>query len=266
MDKVNVESNAVVIHNHGGSEIIERLVDMRSAFAVIFIFLMVQVCNAQSEESDFLLEVLPPIIAATRDNSTPPVEPFTVTQIKLMSGRWSFSREDASFDNFYRFDPSTVAQVTGQDAAGIAGETHINADFDFITSSADAVYVASPAAWTIFEPWGPPNFDLGSLYVFTRISDTFSASHFFYEPSTLELSTGIATPATGRKLSSEFKLSNKTSTRAGSAAKKLLYQQEMLAAYGEQQASDKSASKSTQDQSVSKAIAQQALSHLAKKK
>jgi len=86
-----------------------------------------------------------------------------------------------------------------------------------------AVYVESDQpGWVILDPFGPPTFDLGSTFGFTQVGDTITASHFFYVPSSGELSTGIATSAAGTRLSNQFKGSARTLDLQEKSLRKLL--------------------------------------------
>lgn len=190
-----------------------------TSFSIVTL-LLASSTRAQNEEDDFLLSI-PPIIAGQTTEPEPEPEPevetpFSIQQVQRLGGRWRFSREGSTFDDFFRFQASEAVQVSddGVTGASILGESHIDELFDFQTNEAPLLYLDDPAGWIIFDPFGPPLVDLGNLYVFTQFGTTISASSFFFNPSTGDLSTGIATPATGNRISTQFKSAAKTLSRA----------------------------------------------------
>ncbi len=179
------------------------------------------------EEDDLLLLTLPAIAASQQETEEPPTEPVpdAIAQVSLLGGRWQFSRQGFQFDDFFRFQASNAEIVqNGSDrGAAILGESHLDENFDFLTNQAVAVYVESDQpGWVILDPFGPPTFDLGSTFGFTQVGDTITASHFFYVPSSGELSTGIATSAAGTRLSNQFKGSARTLDLQEKSLRKLL--------------------------------------------
>ncbi|RBP51772.1 M35 family metallo-endopeptidase [Arenicella xantha] len=155
-------------------------------------------------EGDLLLDIVP-ILAAVATNTTPQTPNSALTQVKKFSGRWKGLRTSSGyeFNEYFRFLAST-AFVVGNDA-GISGESHIDGAFDYKLNNTSGIYLSNPSGWAIFDPWGLPTSDLGSMYVFTTLGANVSASHFYYYPSTLELSSGVATPTAFTKLSSSWK-------------------------------------------------------------
>jgi hypothetical protein len=60
-------------------------------------------------------------------------------------------------------------------------------------------------SYIIICDWGTPRFDLGSVYYFDTVDRQFPFGHFYYVPSTGELSTGIESRGTARRISTTYK-------------------------------------------------------------
>lgn len=160
-----------------------------------------------SDSDDLLLSIVP-IIASmntTAGGPVQPTEPAAVTAVKKLGGRWRLYRTSSgyTFEDFARFNKNQV--VNDPDGAIIAGEVALTNAFSYILNAADGVYLSSDKTWFMLDPWGLPSSDLGSMYVFDSTNSPIAASHYYYEPSTLTLSSGIATSTTITRLSTSYK-------------------------------------------------------------
>lgn len=167
------------------------------------------------DSDDLLLSIVPVIASMNAVPRAPvqPTEPAAVTAVKKLGGRWRLNRNSSgySFEDFARFNKTQV--VNDPDGAIIAGQVALSSAFSFILNAADGVYLSSDKTWFILDPWGLPSSDLGSMYVFDSTASPITASHYYYVPSTLTLSSGIDTPTTITRLSATYKTSHDTTSR-----------------------------------------------------
>ncbi|GHA00565.1 hypothetical protein GCM10008090_06790 [Arenicella chitinivorans] len=167
-----------------------------------------------SDSDDLLLSIVPVIASmnAVPRGPVQPTEPAAVTAVKKLGGRWRLKRNSSgySFEDFARFNKTQV--VNDPDGAIIAGQMALTSAFSYILNAADGVYLSGDKTWFVLDPWGLPSSDLGSMYVFDRTASPIAASHYYYVPSTLTLSTGIDTPTTITRLSATYKTTDDTTT------------------------------------------------------
>jgi peptidyl-Lys metalloendopeptidase len=177
-----------------------------------------------ASDADDLLLSIAPIIASV--NAVPrgpsqPTEDAAVTAVKKLGGRWRLLRDTSNytFEDFARFNKNQI--VKDSEGAGIAGQVALTSAFSNILNAAEGIYLTSEKAWFIVDPWGPPSYDLGSMYVFESTKSPISASHYYYEPSTLTLTSGVDTPTTITRLSSTYKSSNSERGKVRDLAQRL---------------------------------------------
>lgn len=171
---------------------------------------------ALAESDDDILLLLPSIIAGTKQTPTvgPDIEPRGLQKIKQLHGKWSFlfsPGPEFVFEEFFKFDRSTARQTSDTSLFTIGGDSSVTADF--LSTWCDGGLIASynldfesdQIPYLILCDWGFPTTDLGNAFFFNSVSGSFPFVHYYYLPSTGELSTGVPTLGTATRFSAAFK-------------------------------------------------------------
>ena len=149
------------------------------------------VCGMSAEaapapvEDDFLLMVIPSLIAASQNRvePTPPSPPAVMTaldKIKQLGGDWVFSYPD--FDDAFRFYTATAKTDPADSKYATINGAEYNSSFSvFIANNLSGAYNARDNVYAVFHKWGPPTHDSGSMFFFRAASRNTPGfdCHFF---------------------------------------------------------------------------------------
>lgn len=180
---------------------------------------------AQTDEDDDILLYIPPIVASAA---------IPLKSVKQLHGRWYFRTpstvSDYVFNDYYRFDQATARKTSNPDVALIDGSSSLYADFsgpEWCDGGMVGSYNRQYREYLVLCNWGYPDTDLGDAYFFSSLEGVFPTAHYFYLPSTGELSTGTPQSGTGRKLSNAYR----NTANAGEVLSHDVAKQQRLADY-----------------------------------
>lgn len=180
----------------------------KSVLICTLIFSSVFTTTVFSQEDDLLL-LIPPIIASNNKNQQP--EPIGIQKLKRLQGRWLFQTDSfdgsITFEEYYRFNSNTAQATSDPNIFTIIGDssTSINFDFPWCDGGMITAYSTAINSYLILCDWGYPTTDLGDAFEFTTVNASFSYTHFFFIPSTGELSTGQPANGLATRISTTFR-------------------------------------------------------------
>ena len=151
--------------------------------STIFLFFLALLSPQKStaNDDDLLLSIVP-TIAATSAWKKPALAP-----IRKLAGEWTFTSFFARPKAFFRFDQTTARQINGS-AFGLqhlSGDSSLNSEFssEWCDGKLLAIYYPLYKDYVILCDWGFPTKDLGSVFSFTEVNNTFEYAVTHYRPS-----------------------------------------------------------------------------------
>ena len=187
----------------------------------IIICLFCSIAVSQEEDSDDLLLMIPAIISSVTPSTPPPPPPPTgLDKVKELAGVFKFFWEaagtDIEFTEYFRFNRSSASATSDPTIFTIEGDSALSEAFSLEWCDGEFLgsYSTEEKLYLIVCDWGFPDTDLGSVYAFDSISNSFAFEHFFYTPSIADIavdsgSSGIATRLANGKLAPDSKLNSK---------------------------------------------------------
>lgn len=191
-------------------------------FFLFALYFLTMVSSTDAYADDELLLMIPPIVAASNSLEEPPTEPEGLTRVKQLAGTWLFSDpSDSFFDTYFRFNSATAEQSDDEAIFTILGDSSLFSDFfsEWCDGGIVGSYSSDANGYIILCNWGFPDFDLGSVYFFPTVTNSFSFEEFYYIPSTSMLSTGTLVRVGVASLISDVqsKLNEAVARQSGSA-------------------------------------------------
>jgi len=212
-----------------------RLRVTKLIYPLVLLFAILSNAGMAQDQGDDLLLLIPSIIsgANTAGSPTDTIDEG-LQKVRELNGSWLFEREssfsDFIFEEYYRFNGATAVQLSDSVFA-IGGNGSLLNDFssEWCVGGIAGSYSTETESYIILCNWGFPDTDLGSLYAFDAVSNNFSFDHFFYIPSTGDLSTGTSTSGNATRLSPSFSsVLNRSSPLSQKSDSTLIERQEKL--------------------------------------
>lgn len=164
-----------------------------------------------------MLLMIPAIISSVTPSTPPPPPPPAPTgldKVKELAGVFKFFWEaagtDIEFTEYFRFKRSSASATSDPTIFTIEGDSALSEAFSLEWCDGEFLgsYSTEEKLYLIVCDWGFPDTDLGSVYAFDSISNSFAFVHFFYTPSIADIavdsgSSGIATRLANGKLSND---------------------------------------------------------------
>ena len=193
------------------------------------IFSMCILCSSafsQENDSDDLLLMIPAIAASL----TPP--DIGLVKVKELGGTFKFTRQstisDDSFTEFFRFVKSSASATQDSNVFTIQGQSALSDSFsqEWCDGKLVGSYSKQEKLYLIVCDWGFPETDIGSVYAFENVKNSFPYEHFYYTPSDGQLiasgSAGTATKLSSAKQSGGLTVAIDTQARVKTTEKLLI--------------------------------------------